>query len=93
MALFVLRGGFFGSRLPGYEHERPPESTQTYLLTSFDLLTIPSPTTALPFPDCRFHPLLHRNRLPRLSSRADREVERKIPSRGQGFAISQLAPR
>ena len=49
------------------EHEHPPESTQVYLLTTSDLPTIPSPTTELPFPDRRFHPLLHRDRLPRLS--------------------------
>ncbi len=50
-----------------YEREHPPVSTQVYLLTAFDLPTIPSPTTALPFRHGRFHTLLHRRDLPCLS--------------------------
>ncbi len=41
---------------------------QISLLFSFELLTIPSPTTALPFLHGRFLTLLHRRELPRLSS-------------------------
>ena len=40
---------------------------QVSLLISFDLPTIPPPTTALPFRHGRFHTLLHRRDLPRLS--------------------------
>ena len=47
------------------KHEHPPESTQVYLLIAFDLPTIPSPTTALPFPDRRFDTLPQRDRSPR----------------------------
>jgi hypothetical protein len=40
---------------------------QLSLLIAFDLPTIPSPTTALPFRHGRFHTLLHRRDWPRLS--------------------------
>lgn len=40
---------------------------QFSLLIAFDLPTIPSPTTALPFRHGRFHTLLHRRDLPCLS--------------------------
>ncbi len=40
---------------------------QISLLIAFDLLTIPPPTTALPFRHGRFDTLLHRRDLPRLS--------------------------
>ena len=50
------------------EHEHPPEAaTQVSLLISFDLPTIPSPTTILPFRHGRFVTLHHRRDLPRLS--------------------------
>jgi len=49
------------------EHERPTASRQISLLIAFDLPTIPSPTTALPFRHGRFGTLLHRRDLPRLS--------------------------
>jgi hypothetical protein len=47
-------------------HSRPGH-TQRSLLISFDLLTIPPPTTLLPFPHDRFGTLRHRRELPRLS--------------------------
>jgi len=65
---------------------------QISLLNSFDLPTIPPPTTASPFRYDRFVTLLHRRSLPRLPPR--RTVRsRGMPSRGQGFAFSQQAPR
>ena len=42
-------------------------STQVSLFIAFELLTIPPPTTALPFRHDRFITLLHRRGLPRLS--------------------------
>ncbi len=49
------------------ERERPTTSKQVSLLISFDLPTIPSSTTVLPFPLRRFVTLPQRERLPRLS--------------------------
>ena len=49
------------------EHERPTTSQQASLLISFDLPTIPSSTTLLPFPSGHFVTLHQCQRLPRLS--------------------------
>ena len=49
---------------------------QISLLISFDLPTIPSPTTASPFRCDRFITLLHRRSLPRLSPLADQTWSR-----------------
>jgi hypothetical protein len=48
---------------------------QISLLISFDLSTIPSPTTALPFRHGRFSTLFHRRDLPRLSHGETQRVE------------------
>ena len=51
----------------GHDVSSTSFTRQISLLISFDLPTIPSPTTALPFRHGRFDTLLHRRDLPRLS--------------------------
>jgi len=51
----------------GYDTSSTSFTRQISLLNSFDLLTIPSPTTTLPFRHGRFPTLRHRRDLPRLS--------------------------
>jgi len=67
-------------------------SWQVSLLLSFDRLTIPSPTTSLPFRRGRFGTLLHRHGLPRRYP-LERVRSRTFRSHGQGFIHSQEAPR
>ena len=52
-----------------------PGHQQLSLLISFELLTIPPPTTASPFRHDRFDTLLHRRGLPRLSPGETQWVE------------------
>ena len=68
------------------EHERLTTSQQVSLFISFDLPTIPSSTTLLPFPFRRFITLPQRERLPRLSP-GQTLWSKGLPSRGLGFAI------
>ena len=64
----ALRTGRFRTfRNPAHEHR--PVIAQVSLLIAFDLQTIPSPTTDLPFRLGRFVTLHHRRDLPRLSPR------------------------
>jgi hypothetical protein len=65
---------------------------QFSLLTSFELPTIPSLTTALPFRRDQFITLLHRRSLPRLSLGQTCSVDGIAVAR-QGFEFSQDSPR
>ena len=65
---------------------------QVSLLVSFELPTIPSSTTASPFRHDRFGTLRHRHDLP--ASHPGTTGKSLGPtSHGQGFTVSQLAPR
>ena len=65
---------------------------QVSLLISFELLTIPSSTTASPFRHDRFVTLRHRHDLPASLFGMTRKSS-KTTSHRQGFALCQLAPR
>ena len=86
-----LRPGIFYPDSPNWsvaEGSRPGLQ-QFSLLISFELLTIPSPTTLLPFRQDRFVTLLHRRGLPRLSPGQTSSGRMGSPSRGQGFTQCQ----
>lgn len=74
------------------EHEHPPTSTQVSLFIAFDLPTIPSPTTALPFRHGRFDTLLHRRDLPRLSPGQTSKVGGKAVARSRVRASLGASP-
>lgn len=76
------------------KHEHPPVSTQVYLFIAFDLPTIPSPTTALPFPDHRFGSvtLLQQDRSPHRFPWGDRSGQGIYPSRGEGSSFTRRLP-
>ena len=81
-ALWVLMRG----------HELPPVTTQVSFFKAFDLPSIPSSTTVLPFPQHGFRTLPQSDGLPRLSPGKTSSVE-GLPSRGQGFTVVTPAPR
>ena len=69
-----------------------PGASQASLLISFELLTIPPPTTALPFLHGRFRTLLHRRELPRLSSGQTSPVGRIAFARSRVRAFIVASP-
>lgn len=83
----ILAARAFVASLPktGIRQGSRPYHPQFSLFISFDLLTIPPPTTASPFRHDRFDTLLHRRGLPRLSPRQTYPVGGILPLRGQGF--------
>ena len=66
--------------------------TQVSLLIAFDLPTIPSPTTALPFRHGRFVTLLHRRDLPRLSHGEAQRTEGFARRAVKGSHIARRLP-
>ena len=65
---------------------------QISLLISFDLPTIPSPTTVLPFRHGRFGTLFHRRDLPRLSHRETQRVEGSPVTRSRVRTLLAASP-
>jgi hypothetical protein len=72
-------------------HSRPGH-TQRSLLISFDLLTIPPPTSLLPFPHDRFGTLRHRRELPRLPLMETQGAEEIIRHAVKGSLIASRLP-
>lgn len=90
-----LEGQGFCAQSPpnckSFQSSRPWHS-QFSLLISFDLPTIPSPTTSSPCHCDRFHTLLHRRSLSRLSPRQTSPVSGILPSRDEGSYFTRSLP-
>jgi hypothetical protein len=74
-----------------FQSSRPWHS-QFSLFISFDLPTIPSPTTSCPCHCDRFRTLLHRRSLSRLSLGQTSPVEGILPSRDEGSSFTRSLP-